>query len=96
MKRKQRPMNRRNLQFQHDNAQMPVSSGTPTVLWRDGAGNILQCYGTAVLGAIAGYATGCIYQYTRKNRGGDGEWNPVLYVNEGTPLAANFVAVDLM
>jgi len=80
-------MSRANLQFQHDNAVMPVAVAAPTVLWRDGAEMILQCYGITVPGGVAGYATGCIFHHT------DGGANDAVYINEGTATTANFVEV---
>lgn len=63
-------------------------TSTGAVVLRDGSGNILQEYGTAVPWAVAGYAKGALFQDTDVAGGTGG-----LYANKGTTASASFTLV---
>jgi hypothetical protein len=67
-------------------ATAPAGTTTPRVIFASADG-VLICYGTAVPGAVAGYAPGCLFLHT------DGGDATALYVNEGTAATADFDAV---
>ena len=66
----------------HDKAKMPATGS----ILRLSGGAKMVAWGTAVPGAVAGYATGCLFIHT------DGAAATAVYVNEGTATSASFVA----
>jgi hypothetical protein len=78
-----------NIQKGLEEAVMPVSSATVTVVLRDGLGYALLAYGLIVPDTLAGYAIGCIFIHT------DGTAGTTLYANEGTTTTADFDAITV-
>ena len=81
---------RGNIQKVMEEAIMPISAATPTVLLREGTGLALYAYGITLPNAVAGYAIGCLFIHT------DGAAGSAAYFNEGSATSCTFVEIGAM